>query len=326
MPSITKRGDSSRFQFRQRVPADVLAKARGRAVMVDFTASRSDPPATIVARLGEVVKFSLRTRDPETARLRQGIVLARVQQVFETVRAGPASLTHKQVVALAGDVYRFYVETFGDDPGEPGNWAAIKAWNRAVLEGRVQAPPSLSPSPRAVNDVKIARDAFGVDLTAGINALPAGERDVAALEQRFGVITSWTLARRGIDVDGKTRARLIEQVATAVTDAAWHLKRNALGDYTPDRKAARFPEFKSEAPALTLTTLFDRWVVETKPAASTFRTWKGVFGQFREHLGHDDARRVTPENVVAFKDARLASGCTARTVTWPRYEPCLGWR
>lgn len=66
-----------------------------------------------------------------------------------------------------------------------------------------------------------------------------------------------------------------------------------------------------EQTSLTFEALWARWEREAKPAPSTVSTWWGYVQQFERHLGHDDPRRVTPSDVVAWKDALLARGLTS---------------
>jgi integrase len=62
---------------------------------------------------------------------------------------------------------------------------------------------------------------------------------------------------------------------------------------------------------LTFEALWIRWEREAKPAPSTVSTWLGYVLQFERHLGHDDPRRVTADDVVGWKDALLARGLTS---------------
>ncbi len=210
--------------------------------------------------------------------------MARLAKLWASVRQGPAPLSHKQAVALAGDVYRHLVETCSDDPGSADSWSAVKGWGRAVVEGRIEAPPTLELDPRGSNEVALARDVFGVDLTAGIDAEDKVDDLAQAMEARYGVVTSWTLMRRGLEVDPETRNQLLAAVHAAVTDACHFLKRNAAGDYTPDVKAARFPVYESAKPSMTVQTLFDRWAAETKPAGSTTTTTRGIVASLARHV------------------------------------------
>jgi integrase len=100
-------------------------------------------------------------------------------------------------------------------------------------------------------------------------------------------------------------------VGTAALDAGWQLRRNAEGDYSPDPKAQRFPSIETVStlkPKLKITGLFDCWWQEAKATGrsqKTHDTYKGAIDRLVKHLGHDDAGRVTQQDMLAFKDARL---------------------
>jgi hypothetical protein len=131
------------------------------------------------------------------------------------------------------------------------------------------------------------------------------------------------LAREGVITDAESRAVLLAEAARAVTDAAQQLYRNAnaTGDYRPDPNAERFPEWQgvqaARVPAtasLTFDEFFERWQSEARPAASTITTWRSYVRSLREHLGHDDPNRVTRAEIVAWKDALVAAGRTAKGI------------
>lgn len=319
MPNPSTRDDSSLIQFRVKVPADVRQKAKGRLIFVPLPAIGGDEAVTVTARIGEHVKLSLRTRDPYVAKARHGAALAHVNQVFAGMRSGPRTLSLREIVALSGDCYRLFLDECGDEPGPVENWTAIKGFNRAVREGRITVPPTLRPDPRRSNEIALAREVFGIDLSQGIDDRPAGTPQVSALEARFGLLASWTLMRQGVEVGPDDRVRLLKAIERAVTDAAVVLKRHARLDFTPAPEVeARFPAFelpKPPLPPLTMTVLLERWRVEAKPALSTARNWTQVKDAFAAFLGHDDATRVTAHDVVAFKDHLVDRGTVApRTI------------
>ncbi len=314
MARATTRIDSSAGQFYERVPADLLDRIRGKTILVELPAVGSLPPVTISATAGTFLRFSLRAADPAAVKYRHAAAKEQINRQYEAFRKGPTGLTHKQLVALSGEVYRLYVEQFHENPGTPDQWAAVKAFNRAASEGRLLvSPPAL---PNDLDTVTAAESAFGADLTSGINALPRSE-GVPALETRFGWLTDWVLTKHGLMVDSETRSRLLALVGSAMTDAAWQLKRNAAGDYSPDPKASRFPKFEATGSALSLEALFDKWKAETKPSASTLSTWKGLpLASLKEHLAEraSDVRRIEPEDIIAWKDAIVARELAAKSI------------
>ncbi|MCJ2068779.1 site-specific integrase [Methylobacterium sp. J-030] len=318
MTTATTRRDSSLKQFQKRVPADILAQARGRSFLITLPAFGPTPEDVVEVTIRPAISFSLRVRDPAASKMRVGAAGAQLERIFASLRHGPVELTHRQTVALSGEVYRLVVGRFEMDPGEPGDWEAWKAFHWAAMEGRVPNPPAISW--QAIMDERnAALGAFGVAsgpvLLDIIEDLPIGD-SARSLEIRFGLLASWVLTRHGLEVAPRSRLLLLQQVAEAALDAGWAMKRAAQGDYTLDTKAMRFPPIesgKSQA-GVTVTELFERWRKENKPAASTLSTWRGIVADFENHIKHADAARVTEHDVVGWKDARVAAGRAAKTI------------
>ena len=108
--------------------------------MLSFPATAAAKARTIVATMdNQRVKFSLGTSDPVSVVIRQGLALAHVETLFAALHTGPSALTHKQTCALAGDVYRLFIDKHSDDPAPPEVWQALKGFSRAIREGRIVA-------------------------------------------------------------------------------------------------------------------------------------------------------------------------------------------
>ncbi len=241
-----------------------------------------------------------------------------LHKLFNAVGRGPTAISQRQMVGLAGIVYRLFAETFGENPGRPEKWAAWKAFNLAAGEGRITSAPSVRSEP--FDETEAAKNRFGADLTTGINSLPRSE-SVEGLESRFGEITNWVLAHHDLEIDDQARKALLVEVYKATQDAGYRLKREAAGDYSPDPKKDRFPPFEKQ-PRLTLTELFERWGSEVKPAPSTLMTWQGVLNNLKTHLGHQNVRTITDADVIRWKDALVANGLKSKTIK-DSYLGCL---
>lgn len=283
MARPVKRPTSSFIQFRRRIPRDVLPLARGRTIAVPVD---GELVALTIGPKAVELNLSLRTRDPGEAKARQGAVLAHLEGVWKGLRDGPKPLTNKQVYALAGEVYRAWTEACEDDPGAAETWRRVKAENASARAGR------LAP-------LVIGEDA----------------RRLASLEARFGRFADVTLGRHALTVDDDSRARLLLAVADAMDAAAVRLTANAGGDYSPDAYQARFPkvEAKPATPppppsGLTLTGMLAGWWEEGQKrnlSFSTYDSYAATVAKLRAFLGHDGAGRITPDDVLAFKDHRL---------------------
>ena len=285
-----KRKDSSIPYFVQRIPADVKARAVGLTLQIPV--GDEMVPVTITGKT-QAVKLSLRTRDHGEAKARQATVAAHLERVWSGLRQGPRVLSTKEAVALAGEIYRTFTEALEEEPGPAGLWQGVIEDNNKAFSGRF-----------------------------GFSSLKIGEaaRRSGSLEERFGPFVDLVLAWKGLFVDAESRHKVLEHVAKAMDVATKKVRRNAEGDYSPDPAATRFPRWEDKktsppassrlAPQASVTGLFDGWwkevSAENKRSDSTREAYARSANKLVEFLGHDDATRVTPEDVVAFKDARLA--------------------
>lgn len=320
MPRPTSRADSANHQFQAHVPSDLQDRLRGqKAVLTLPPESTGGPDMIVTATFGRVVKFSLRTTSKVVAANRNSAAVSQLAALYQGIRSGPRTLSHKETIAYSGEIYRLFIEKFQDNPGSKELWEAVKAFNRAVLEGRLITSLPLTPD-TVQQHLEAAREAFGAELTAGVNSIPQNTMEAAdGLERRFGWAVDWVLAKHALIIDSDSRARLLLASSHASTFAALELKKNAKGDYSPDPAAQRFPSIESvkKAPSparpdtkATLTGIIADWWKEAKTTGrkpSTYQSYSSTIDNLVAFLGHDDATQVTPEDVVGFKDHRLAS-------------------
>lgn len=284
-----KRKESSYFQFTQRIPADILQKVRGQTLALPVGSALV---TRRVSQKANVIKLSLRTRDPVEAKIRQAKLLAHLESVWQSYRNGPRKLTHKENVALAGEVYRALVGVLENNPLTP------EVWDRVLVA------------------IALARTGkFGVArLLIGDKA----RRD-RAMEARFGEAVDSVLRKHALVVDDESRHRLREEVARILDLVALRLRDNASGDYSPDDILRTFPEWteskREEAKQVgaprepeAFQSLLQAWWKESEAAGlseRTYREYSRTFRQLADFLGHDDVKRVTSDDVIRFKDFRL---------------------
>lgn len=313
----SKRSDSSKWQFRQRVPADVLDKVRGRRIIISFPSSGKEPPFTVETTIGNEVTFSTRTADENVYEARALVARSHLAKIYAAARGEPVKLSPRNLTALSRGVYDLFLATHGDDPGPVRRWEAFKGFSRAAMEGRIQDAPELVPGTNP-DEAAIAEDQFGAGLTQGIDALPVSE-STAALERRFGRLANWLLAERGIELHPKQRPLLLKLAALAAIQAGKQLKKHAAYDFSPDPEIGRFPTFEPPSETggsgRTLTDVFERWRKETHPAASTVSTWRGVVASLKRHLGHEVVERIAHEDIVQWKDRLIDAGLSRKTIS-----------
>jgi len=288
MASPWKDPKTGTFYLRVRVPSDLVTKVKGQTISLPVGG------ATIRVKAGESVKVSLRTRDPREAKAWFATTLTALNAYWEAVRKGPKKLSHKEAVALAGEIYRTFVETFGEDPGSYERWADVLEVNEQAKAGGY------------------GRGALMIGHQAKVKR---------SMEDRFGAMTDALVRSKGLVIDGESRERVLIEVSKGLDQAASQLKKFADGDYSPDPRANRFPAFhkpsQKRSDVLTMTAMFGAWekeAMQLNRASATPNRYRSVFTSFRAFLGHDDATKVTVEDVIRFKDARLAEGISGKTI------------
>ncbi len=263
MTRPTKHPKTGAYQIRRRVPKPLQA---------------------IIGKAERVV--SLGTKDPEEAKRRAPVVNRRIDEEFSAARAalGPVRrLSHREITALCGEIYRETVGHWEDDPGTAEDWQAYADQQY---------------------------DELARDEATGEPAGPSAA-DMADARRITQV--------RGIAADADSIERLAAALYGTKLKAAATLTRRAEGDYSQDTNAATFPavetpQQRAKAEPLSAEDLLALWSAERKPAPGTLRSYQAKFRQLSRILGFDDLRRVTPDHVIQFKEARLREGRDPGTV------------
>lgn len=296
MARPTKRSGSSKDQFRKRVPADVLDVARGERIVFSLPKMHTgDGRILVSAKIGAEVLFSLRTEEPSLVKLRHSAAAEQFERACAAYREGPRGLTHKQRVAFSGVLYRDLAAGFEDDPIDANWWRLVADVAQGVL-----TPPTAPP---------LIIETF------------TGEAQLMELERYIGPWLNPILSREGVIPAKEERPAFLREFAKALIDAANKLARNAESDFSPDPSAARFPAWEGAAAktpppssALTFDALLSRWKKEGPKSASALVSFEAHVAAFKAHLGHDDAKRVTKADVLAWKDGLIDKGLSAKSI------------
>ncbi len=306
-----KRTGSRNPYFVRRIPSDVKREAVGLKLSIPV----GDQTQVFAVRARtQAVRLSLRTDDSAEVKIRLAAVDAYLENVWRALRDDkPVNLTHRQATALARELYDAWVNGEGRE-------------HKAAIE---YDPEFISPDDhiyrngkptawRRVSGTHVTPDEWEAVLSHWERIGATGE--AGDLEKPLGAIVDRLLLAKGIRrVDEATRGIILLAFWEALRDAFETRKRNAGGDYSPDAKAERFPEWtppqsSNAAPSATakvsLRGLVETWWVEAKATGrkpSTHESYRNTMASFVSYLGHDDASRVRRQDVVGFKDHRLAS-------------------
>jgi integrase len=306
-----RRKASRYLYFVQRIPADVRRQLTSNLTL---TIPVGDGFQKATMRPGSSdIRFSLRTADPSEWKVRHAAVAAHLEKVWRALRQSkPLSLNHRQVVSLAQELYRAWANGDG----------------REIKLSIEHDPDSLRPEDHIRNKAgKLTEwrrvSATYVEPRAWKAALAHLEKvsdtvEPQDLETSFGALVDRVLLSKGIgQVDAPTREMLLIEFTRALRDAFESRKRNAKGDYSVDAKASRFPEWmpleaaqEARGSGGSLKALVEAWWVEARMTglkASTYDSYRRTMAALVGFLGHDDADRVTRDDVVRFKDHRRGS-------------------
>ena len=127
-------------------------------------------------------------------------------------------------------------------------------------------------------------------------------------------------------LDEASRLRLAKALAAATQRASLTLAKVARGEVDPavlveavGTSAPKGPTATATQPVhkpqqvgdpISLRNLLEGWWTEAKAGGrkrSTYESYRNMFEGFAAFLKRDDARSVTPEDVLAFKDFRLTT-------------------
>jgi hypothetical protein len=323
-----QRRGSRNVYFQQRIPADVKQAAIGRRL--EFLVGGEAVRVAVTAQ-SHAIKFSLRAFDPAEVKVRQAEAARQAELHWTALRqTKAATLSHRQCVALSERAYRAWAS------GERGTTRAMER----VPVGRIktgEAAKEWQWQPTG-----------GATMDAEPKAWAAAAKSVDP--ERLGPLADRLLLAEGINglngLDAESREMLlnetVNEIAEALRQALGVRQRNAEGDYGPDPLADRFPsEFQrqghdavatdegvgrrsrsSSSPPLSpvkasLMALVEDWWREAKAGGmslSTYESYRNTARKFGQFLKHDDAGRVSTEDVLRYKDWRIASGINPWTV------------
>lgn len=287
MPSPYKHPKTGVYWYRQRVPASLGALAKGKTVTVTLEGKVTTP------KIGSDIKVSLGTKEPKVAKQRAKDAQDQFDLIWASFDNAPVHLTLRQCVALSGEMYRLY-KSFED---EPEAFAHLAERKRQADEERAR---------------------WERDARRGLKI-----RQHATLQERWGTWVDGALSDRHLRVDEQSYQNLLREFERAYGDAAALLERRAGGDFGPDTTEQRFPEVelpvptqtpKPAAEVLTLTALLDHKQKTQSQKARTYTAYRSCIKNFAAFVGHEDARRVTRDNIREWRNHLMGSGLSTKTI------------
>lgn len=280
------------YYLRVAVPRSLQDTARGRSLALRV----GDETRTV--KIGDRITTSLHTSDKSEARRRAADVTEQAETLFATLRGNRPALSHKQVLAFAGEMMKEAVAVFDDDPGDPQVWRDVLALNERLGAG--------------------ATDAWALGEDGAARQMTREE----ALLARYAPAIARVEARHALYLTDDEKLRLADAAHRDMVDAAQVNLRKAEGDYADSGHRDRHPVLTPPQATVTDTRKADpkgHWsfaaVIErtaarrgkgsdAKPLSATaVEKYRLHCGRFAAHRGDADLRTVTARQAQDWLDA-----------------------
>lgn len=261
-------------------------------------------PAELRALVGKrEEKRSLQTKDPSIARRRHAEALAEVEARWTNLRGGVRTLSEREAHELAAVSHDRWLALYKDNPSEQTTW-------RVDLGDRLWRSPAALAGPLTSNFLS-EYDPDAAKLRDMENWCRAGAKDC--------------LAAKGLVVNLESELVLAKALSFAIQRASLTLARYAKGEFGIGSRAGGVWQAISPTPDAGLTVplaeLIKGWSSERKPAQKTLYEWKRVLRQLEAFLGHDDAGRISSEDLIAWKGSMVEAGLRPKTIQDAKLAP-----
>lgn len=258
---------------------------------------RKRVPEELRALLGKTEeKQSLGTRDPSEAKLKQAEVLVAVEKRWANLKAGPRSLSEREAHEFARSAHDIWLTRYRDNPSD-------QPWPLALADKLFAPPPS------------IWADRPPIDLTVlDVEGIKIQELEAWCLRE-----ADIGLAERGLKVDDASRVKYARAIAGAVQRAGLTLGELAKG-YPSHGPSAGLSNGAAPMQAVTakkavrLDDILQGWAAEKRPGQRTLYNWTRIIRKLEKTLKHDDAARITPDELLLWKKSLIAAGFQPKTI------------
>lgn len=263
---------------------------------------RKAVPANLRALVGKrEEKKSLGTKDAAEARRKFPEALSEVEARWESLRKGHRPLSELRAHELAAPVYDSWLAEHRDNPSNQTLWH--------VGLGKKLWQPLIDLTDRSAVVPEPARKQL---------ALMQG--DIDRMKAMCAARSQELFYRQGILANEADRSKLEKAVAQALQRASEELESWARDGFAQERQHLPSTQAK-RGKKVSFDELAKGWANERKPAPKTLYDWQRVLTQLKEFLGHDDASRVTADDMVRWKASMVTAGLRSKTIQNARLAP-----
>lgn len=319
------------FYLRREVPKDLW---ESRARLLEFGVKLG----------GKEVRRSLNTRDPRAAAEAYVQVAAQQEALWadwrEALASGPTVLSERNAVAIAGERAKAFLLKHQDDPAAAPNAPtrsepALSAGLREQVLSLPQADQQrLGEAAAKAVEVVAKGGSLGalykeweadpvLSLLRQLLAEPIRE----TLEAEHGAELDRLLVEKGEAITRDSRAGVLLAATRLQAMARESLRTmsssfdfrqpvwvRGLPEYQPSSRSVAGRRAKGKDRKLTLTALLDHKAETQSVKPTTVTNYRSALADFAKLTGHDDARRVTREDVRKWRDHLQRRGLSPKTV------------
>jgi integrase len=257
-------------------------------------------------------KRSLGTRSPDEAKIRHAQLITELDAQWQNLRAGPRALTEREAGEIAAPIYDQHLAHYSENPSEQKFWD-VKVGEELWTESPVKLPP--------LDDENALAKWIATPDPACSKKSEMKDWCLAAAQQG--------LSERGLATTPENKTKLAQAISKSMQSASLTLARYGSGDFS-SYSLAPHQQIENSQPArlgmgpkkaVTFQALFDGWASEKSPGAKTRYSWQRVVAQLVAFLGHDDAARLTAEDLIRWKASLVEAGLKAKTIRDGKLAP-----
>lgn len=234
-------------------------------------------------------------------------VTARIERLRAQGTGSGLELSFREVLALAGAWYGWFIAQHEDEPGEPDDW-----------DHHLQA----------LEDAYSRYAPAKADEHGDWAEHPTVRRHVRSRLSELASVAEF-LGGKGVVLSQATQDRFLDNLEQEFKNALAALQRRAGGNYAADARAAQFPDYKPLVTSgLGCWSLFEAWVKERRPASATVNRWRSVFLALDTRFKGRDIASITEEDALAWKDTLVTesrSAVVANDVWLRSARVAFGW-
>jgi hypothetical protein len=254
-------------------------------------------------------KRSLGTRDFLEAKRLHAQALAELEQRWANLRAPPKAISEREAHELVAPAYDWWFDLHQDNPSQQELWKTKhfdQLWDR-----RRYLKFADLPLPEKWN-----REA------------EEGHTDMFVMEKFCRDRVEELLTSQGLKVDDLSRSKIEKALGAAIQRASLDLAKLARGEFASSLHSQRSisveqrrPDTEGVTKPVTFGSLMDGWARERRPMQKTIYEYKRALRDLAAFLGHDDATRLSSQNLIAWKAKMIEAGLHPKTILGAKLAP-----